>query len=485
MEKLIKDPSPKLRQMTFEDLITSIFSPALAGGHSPCVSPDGPTIDLSEQDHVPANHSPSPAVKRAKRTIAISGQSCSSSSSLQGSQHGSESKSPVVKLSELSLSLLSLPRFNRERTNLPISSQSELLSERMSKALRLRISGGSMEYRQTWNRRITPCGRECWEHTASARRKSDNVSGGWPTPAVQNADGGVNPRGNVGEHFTLQTAADLAGWVTPNTVDAQGGVRNGIGQTQLCHQTQMAGWGTPTAHERTFEPRQVDHGVQLANDVQMAGWPTPQVAQGPNMSENRGENHGGSRQRKTPQSVEGLVAGWPTPDSSHHGNIGPEKALARMTSHTNGGPKYSTNLDDAVQMAGWGTPRTNDGTTSQASEIPPSGTKHRLELEVLTAGWATPAARDYKSESATDDFNQKRELQTRGKPLSYEALGATTDLSNVSTERRGVLDAMFSLWLMGFPETFSTCSPGWKEWEWTQGLLKRWRDSQDKTAAED
>jgi hypothetical protein len=36
-------------------------------------------------------------------------------------------------------------------------------------------------------------------------------------------------------------------------------------------------------------------------------------------------------------------------------------------------------------------------------------------------GWATPAARDWRSESASDEFNQARAEHLRGKPLSWEA----------------------------------------------------------------
>ena len=49
------------------------------------------------------------------------------------------------------------------------------------------------------------------------------------------------------------------------------------------------------------------------------GWPTPQVAQGPNMSTNRGEGYGGRRERVTPQSVEGILTGWPTPATDDSG----------------------------------------------------------------------------------------------------------------------------------------------------------------------
>ena len=44
----------------------------------------------------------------------------------------------------------------------------------------------------------------------------------------------------------------------------------------------------------------------------------------------------------------GCLAGWPTPDHSRHGSYSdPEKSLARINSHRNGGPKRTANL------AGW------------------------------------------------------------------------------------------------------------------------------------
>lgn len=41
--------------------------------------------------------------------------------------------------------------------------------------------------------------------------------------------------------------------------------------------------------------------------------------------------------------------------------------------------------------------------------------------ETVRIGWPTPAARDYKSESASDEFNAKRWAHARGKPLSAVA----------------------------------------------------------------
>jgi site-specific DNA-cytosine methylase len=85
-------------------------------------------------------------------------------------------------------------------------------------------------------------------------------------------------------------------------------------------------------------------------------------------------------------------AGWPTPMAIEQRETS-EAKVAR-------GAHAGLNLSVAAKMAGWGTPRVSDGTLAETTRLPPSGTRSRLELEVLTvldqaaelavAGWPTP-----------------------------------------------------------------------------------------------
>jgi hypothetical protein len=79
-----------------------------------------------------------------------------------------------------------------------------------------------------------------------------------------------------------------------------------------------------------------------------------------------------------------------------------------------------------VDAASWATPA-----AQEAGGTPERFLERKAALEgrcgvsltslSLQAQWATPAARDYKSESATDEFNKERWEHSRGKPLSAQA----------------------------------------------------------------
>ena len=164
---------------------------------------------------------------------------------------------------------------------------------------------------------------------------------------------------------------------------------------------------------------------------------------------------------------------------------------------------------------GWGTPRVSDGTLSETTKMPPSGTRSRLELEVLMVGWNTPRATDGSNGGpnqtggalpadaslsgwpTTGAGDEKWRINTAaaaarrvesGKQASLECiamlsgwpttttrdhkdgdrdscanvdtkslLGRVATLSNVSTENRGALNPAHSRWLMGYPVEWDSC----------------------------
>ncbi len=113
-------------------------------------------------------------------------------------------------------------------------------------------------------------------------------------------------------------------------------------------------------------------------------------------------------------------SGWPTPQV---GDIKPEKAEtrairnARLKSEGKSKGCGGLPLVTVVTLAGYPTCRANDAEKrGQVSDNPSNG----LPGMAILAGYATPAARDYKSEKATDEFNAKRWSHPRGKPLSAQ-----------------------------------------------------------------
>jgi len=163
------------------------------------------------------------------------------------------------------------------------------------------------------------------------------------------------------------------------------------------------------------------------------GWPTAKRDDGvKSIRSHDGAMKEAERKGANDLNTAAVLAGWPTPTASDSG--GP-------TSHNRTWSKTQVNLHNIVLGRG----KQPDGT--------------------VLAGWATPAARDFKSESATPEFNDKRNAEVRGKPLSYqatlsaEAPGTTTSGSPAPTAKRGALNGALSLWLQGFPSDWLMVAP--------------------------
>lgn len=89
-----------------------------------------------------------------------------------------------------------------------------------------------------------------------------------------------------------------------------------------------------------------------------------------------------------------------------------------------------------IGLFGWPTPTATDCNRG-AKDPRPWDTGIPLTQAAALSGWPTPAARDYKSESASKEFNEKRFSNPRGKPLSAMATLAGWPTPSLSNTRAG------------------------------------------------
>jgi len=216
-----------------------------------------------------------------------------------------------------------------------------------------------MEYRTTWNAKVTPLGRSYWEHSASPRRTSEVASIGlpnpWPTPVAQPANG-------TPEDFLRRKRESVA--------------------------------------------RGSSMGITLS-DLQMVAMLTP----------------------------------WPTPRNEDSESTG------------------------AATLTPWVSPTATDGSRGS---LPARETDTGVPLsqQVAMTPWGTPSSRDWKDTPGMSQQGTNPDGSTRVRldQLPRQVHGLITGSSTASTANRGVLDAAFVRWLMGFPATWDKASPGYQSW---------------------
>lgn len=289
-----------LSQTTLPGFDGAISSRASRAGSTPLSSPGGPSGGPRGPALVPANRSAMPAKAKANPTLATCGPSSSGS--------------------------------------LTSAALQSVLASKLRQKL---ASVGSMEYSLTWKERVTPAGRpicalraRAWKskdgfvtairpvgaESSSGRPIFGNGCGGWPSPAAQNADGGPNPDGNTGEHFTLQTAAGLVGWSTPRTPNGGrtvGTLRRDNGKPRSNLETEamgVAGWPSPMCpnmdsgnsdYSRTID---VLMGLRESKNSPLAGWVSPTA-----QDHSRGGLPARTHDTGIPLSQQVAFVGWATP----------------------------------------------------------------------------------------------------------------------------------------------------------------------------
>ena len=180
------------------------------------------------------------------------------------------------------------------------------------------------------------------------------------------------------------------------------------------------------------------------------------------------------------------LSGVPTPCTPNGGRSMDPEAMS-VTGVTLDGRKHTCSLEHVVKFSSVPTPTVHDADRDGQAKRPIGPEKHGSNLQdfvllsslntltspVITNGHqagnnrfvtsitsvATPAARDYKSNSSSEDFQEKQWDHPHGKPLSVQATladsGQTATGGTGATKSTGQLNPEYSRWLMGFPEEWA------------------------------
>lgn len=208
--------------------------------------------------------------------------------------------------------------------------------------------------------------------------------------------------------------------------------------------------------------------VPLTDETVSGSLPTPAATA-------YGSNQGGAMGRIGPVrlSLESMARQdrWPTP------TVGDAKAAgSRNTPTSNAHPGIS--LTDAVRGDGargrmWPTPRSSPNDRQTKPTPSQLAGEHGMNLSTAVRMWPTPAARDWRSESCSPEFQQKWGSHPRGKTLAWEVTWATPTAGDANiagvnqhtatlgrqvrrAEGTGLLNPTWVELLMGFPD-------GWTE----------------------
>jgi hypothetical protein len=300
------------RPQTSTALPNAIFLPVSGFGQRLCARLAGLMTGRSGPDHVPVNLS----ARQAKALGLMMSGTC-------GPTGTGSSNSVALKLS--------------------LESRLQALTD----------WSGLTLYRLTWKRRVTPQGLSIPALRASGHSTSGkgsisrpritdlpNVShgktlpsdmAGWSTASARDHKDtagmsltGQNPDGSTRDRTDqLPRQAQLAGWPTARAGDAEKNVRTQDGSAReiarkgqpqdLIQAAHMTGWPTPKTADATAGADYTSKtrgagGPSLVTNAQLTGWPTPMATEAPNMSQNRGTDHGGTRQRLTLQSAQAICS---------------------------------------------------------------------------------------------------------------------------------------------------------------------------------
>ncbi len=441
------------QQKILPGLPSAIFSRASGHGHTPCAAQGGRMTAPSGQAPVPASLSARQAKKKEPRTNVTCGQSGSNSSKLSDLPLFSESRSPVVSLSET------------ENRTCAICGNRKPYSDFSKTGWKGTLRSVCKECRNAAARKREAMRRESTAFRASklvAGAKARSLAKGIPFDLTVEwlkkiLDQGVCEASGIAFNFQ-----EKRGWNTPSLdriIPEEGYTQKNTRVILFALNAGCGNWGegkllkiaSTIMQKRKESSEQLSKGLaeKLKEQTDILGSTLYSLTW---------------KQRTTPagRSIPALRAsalrtsgsgctGWPTPCSQD----GPH-----------GGPSQVDRLPGAAQMSGWPTPRSVESGHGTGNPARAFNGKARIEDTVFLAGWTTPAARDWKDtpgmrttrpdgRSRTDQLPRQAALAV---PARLTASGELLTGSSAGMESGGQLNPGLSRWLMGLPKEWDDCA---------------------------